>query len=220
MVGLGKDARVIDLLLLMWLIWGDRERCFRAEEIGATPVTLPLCVARLNPIRGRPLSRNQQPVDPVRNEGNSVQANAVRCLPKRLRLHTCFDQELLAELCFCAWTCVKAEAKRAVGRKDVSPGMITGIQTHRELPHWQRPCTSRPHPHSDTPTQISALPQKCVGEIDRRAQAIVISVLRSPPRKRPNASCLGASATSTRASCAVRLSYSGVRHLSSLTRKA
>jgi ribosomal protein S27E len=60
-------------------------------------------------------------------------------IPKRLRVHTRFDRKLLGKLCSCAWTCVKAEIQRVLGRDDVLPGMIATIQTHGELLHW--------HPH-------------------------------------------------------------------------
>jgi hypothetical protein len=46
---------------------------------------------------------------------------------------------LLGKLSCCAWTCLKAEAVRLLGREDVVPGMIGAIQTHGELLHW--------HPH-------------------------------------------------------------------------
>ena len=38
----------------------------------------------------------------------------VLTIPKRLRIHTRFDRELLGKLSFCAWTCLKAEAQRAL----------------------------------------------------------------------------------------------------------
>ena len=63
----------------------------------------------------------------------------VLTIPKRLRLHCRFDRKLLGKLCSCAWTCIKTEAQRLLGRDDVVPGMIAGIQTHGELLHW--------HPH-------------------------------------------------------------------------
>jgi hypothetical protein len=63
----------------------------------------------------------------------------VLTIPKRLRVHTRFDRKLLGELSSCAWTCLKAEAGRLLGREDVVPGMIGAIQTHGELLHW--------HPH-------------------------------------------------------------------------
>lgn len=63
----------------------------------------------------------------------------VLTIPKRLRLHMRFDRKLLGKLSGCAWTCLKAEAVRLLGRHDVVPGMIAAIQTHGELLHW--------HPH-------------------------------------------------------------------------
>jgi hypothetical protein len=63
----------------------------------------------------------------------------VLTVPKRLRLHTRFDRKLLGKLCSCAWTCIKTEVRRLLGRADVIPGMIGAIQTHGELLHW--------HPH-------------------------------------------------------------------------
>ena len=38
-----------------------------------------------------------------------------------------------------AWQCVRSETRRILGRDDLTPGMITGIQTHGEVLHW--------HPH-------------------------------------------------------------------------
>lgn len=63
----------------------------------------------------------------------------VLTIPKHLRVHPRFDRQLLGKLSSCAWTCLKAEAGRLLGRKDVVPGMIAAIQTHGELLHW--------HPH-------------------------------------------------------------------------
>ena len=63
----------------------------------------------------------------------------VLTIPKRLGLHTRFDRKLLGKLSSCAWTCLKAEACRLLGREDVVPGMIGAIQTHGEILHW--------HPH-------------------------------------------------------------------------
>jgi len=60
-------------------------------------------------------------------------------IPMRLRVHTRFDRQLLGKLSSRAWTCLKAEARRLLGREDVVPGMIAAIQTHGELLHW--------HPH-------------------------------------------------------------------------
>ena len=66
----------------------------------------------------------------------------VLTIPKRLRLHTRFDRTLLGKLCTCAWTCLRDEIRRQLGRDDVTPGMIAAIQTHGELLHW--------HPHFHT----------------------------------------------------------------------
>lgn len=63
----------------------------------------------------------------------------VLTIPKRLRLHTRYDRKLLGKLCSRAWTCIRAEVWRLLGRDDVLPGMIAAIQTHGELLHW--------HPH-------------------------------------------------------------------------
>jgi ribosomal protein S27E len=63
-------------------------------------------------------------------------------IPKRLRVHARFDRKLLGKLSSCAWTCIKAEARRMLGRNGVVPGMIAAIQTHGELLHWN------PHIHS------------------------------------------------------------------------
>jgi hypothetical protein len=54
-------------------------------------------------------------------------------------VHARFDRKLLGKLCSCAWTCIKTEVQRLLGRSDVLPGMIAAIQTHGELLHW--------HPH-------------------------------------------------------------------------
>ena len=60
----------------------------------------------------------------------------VLTIPKRLRVHTKFDRQLMGKLSSRAWTCLKAEAGRLLGRGDVVPGMIAAIQTHGELLHW------------------------------------------------------------------------------------
>jgi len=39
-----------------------------------------------------------------------------------LRVHTRFDRKLLGKLCTCAWSCIKAEVQRLLGRDDVVPG--------------------------------------------------------------------------------------------------
>lgn len=60
----------------------------------------------------------------------------VLTIPKRLRVHTRFDRQLLGKLSSCAWSCLKSEAGQLLGREDVVPGMIAAIQTHGELLHW------------------------------------------------------------------------------------
>jgi transposase-like protein len=60
----------------------------------------------------------------------------VLTLPKRLRVHTRFDRKLLGKLSTCAWTSIKAEVQRVLGRDDVVPGMIAAIQTFGQLLHW------------------------------------------------------------------------------------
>ena len=52
----------------------------------------------------------------------------VLTIPKRLRLHTRFDRQLLGKLCTCAWNCIQAEVRRLLGRDDVVPGMVGAIQ--------------------------------------------------------------------------------------------
>ena len=66
----------------------------------------------------------------------------VLTIPKRLRLHTRFDRTLLGKLAAAAWTCVRDEVRRLLGRDDVTPGMASAIQTHGALLHWH------PHIHS------------------------------------------------------------------------
>ena len=41
----------------------------------------------------------------------------VLTIPRRLRLHTRFDRQLLGKLSACAWTCLKAEVVRLLGRR-------------------------------------------------------------------------------------------------------
>ena len=43
---------------------------------------------------------------------------AVRTIPKRLRLHTRFDRTLLGKLCTCVWTCLQAEVRHLLGRDE------------------------------------------------------------------------------------------------------
>ena len=63
-------------------------------------------------------------------------------IPKRLRLHARFDRGLLGKLSSAAWTCVRDEVRRLLGRKDVLPGMVAAIQTFGEILNF--------HPHIHT----------------------------------------------------------------------
>lgn len=60
-------------------------------------------------------------------------------IPKRFRLYCRYDRKLMGRMARVAWTCVKQAFQEALGRKDVVPGMVAGIQTQGELLHW--------HPH-------------------------------------------------------------------------
>ena len=53
-------------------------------------------------------------------------------IPKRLRLHTRCDRQLLGKLCSYAWTCIQAEVRRLLRRDDVVPGMVAAIPTHED----------------------------------------------------------------------------------------
>ena len=60
-------------------------------------------------------------------------------IPKRLRLARRFDRRLLGKLARCAWLATRDVYRQALGRNDVTPGLIAGIQTFGELIHF--------HPH-------------------------------------------------------------------------
>jgi hypothetical protein len=60
-------------------------------------------------------------------------------LPKRLRLFFRYDRRLLGQLARVAWETVLEVCRSQVGRRDIVPGMIAGIQTFGELLHY--------HPH-------------------------------------------------------------------------
>ena len=60
-------------------------------------------------------------------------------IPKRLRLACRFDRRLLGKLARCAWLATRDVYRQALGRNDVTPGLIAGIQTFGELIHF--------HPH-------------------------------------------------------------------------
>ncbi len=60
-------------------------------------------------------------------------------IPKRLRLYFRYDRSLLGELARAAWESVVKVVRDVLGRDDVVPGLIAGIQTFGELFHF--------HPH-------------------------------------------------------------------------
>jgi len=60
-------------------------------------------------------------------------------IPKRLRVHFRFDRRLLGELARAAWDTIVEVYRTVLGRDDVLPGAIAGIQTFGELAHY--------HPH-------------------------------------------------------------------------
>jgi hypothetical protein len=60
-------------------------------------------------------------------------------VPKRLRVFLRFDRTLLGDLARLAWETVLEVYCATLGREDLVPGMIAGIQTFGELIHW--------HPH-------------------------------------------------------------------------
>ena len=68
----------------------------------------------------------------------------VLTIPKRLRVHTRFDRQLLGKLSSSAWTCLKAEAVRLLGREDVVPGMIAATGDA-----WRTPALASSHPCAD-----------------------------------------------------------------------
>jgi hypothetical protein len=60
-------------------------------------------------------------------------------IPKRFRIYFRLDRSLLGGLARAAWETVRDVYRRTLGRDDVLPGMIAGIQTFGELVHF--------HPH-------------------------------------------------------------------------
>ncbi|MBN4074068.1 transposase zinc-binding domain-containing protein [bacterium AH-315-E10] len=63
-------------------------------------------------------------------------------MPKRLRIFFRYDRQLLNELPKLAWTIVRDVYRSILERDDLSPGMISTIQTFGELAHFH------PHLHS------------------------------------------------------------------------
>jgi hypothetical protein len=60
-------------------------------------------------------------------------------IPKRLRIYFRYERRLLGELARLAWESILEVYRHQLGRSDVLPGMIGGIQTFGELIHF--------HPH-------------------------------------------------------------------------
>jgi len=60
-------------------------------------------------------------------------------IPKRFRLFFRYDRTLLGDLARAAWETVRDVHRAVLGREDVVPGAVAGIQTFGQLIHW--------HPH-------------------------------------------------------------------------
>ena len=60
-------------------------------------------------------------------------------MPKRFRLFFRFDRDLLRKLPKLAWDTVLEVTRAVLGRDDLVPGMVAGIQTHGQIANW--------HPH-------------------------------------------------------------------------
>ena len=60
-------------------------------------------------------------------------------IPKRLRLYCRYDRRLLGDLARAAWQATVEVYRRVLGHRDVTPGMVAGIQTFGQLIHF--------HPH-------------------------------------------------------------------------
>jgi len=65
-------------------------------------------------------------------------------MPKRLRIFFRFDRELLKRLPNLAWEVTMEVFRAVLGRDDVVPGMVAGIQTQGRLSQWN------PHTHCIT----------------------------------------------------------------------
>ena len=66
-------------------------------------------------------------------------------IPKRLRIFIRFDRRLLGRLMRLAWETIRQAYREALGRDDVVPGMIAGIQTFGGLAHFHPRCFIGPH---------------------------------------------------------------------------
>ena len=57
-------------------------------------------------------------------------------MPKRFRLYFRFDRDLLRKLPNLAWETTLEVYRAVLGRDDVVPGMVAGIQTAGRLSQW------------------------------------------------------------------------------------
>ena len=85
------------------------------------------------------LSQSRSRRSPARSSSISAHRQLVFTIPKRFRLYCRYDRKLLGRMTREAWLCVRQYLQQELGRKDVVPGMIAGMQTHGELLHF--------HPH-------------------------------------------------------------------------
>lgn len=68
-------------------------------------------------------------------------------IPKRLRIYCRYDRSLLGELARAAWQATVEVYRQVLGRGDVKPGMVAGIQTFGELILQSPPCGEVPFNH-------------------------------------------------------------------------
>jgi hypothetical protein len=74
----------------------------------------------------------------------------VLTIPKRLRIHTRFDRQLLGKLSSCAWTCLKAEAQRLLGRKFSLSRLVKVSDTGQVVYQAEKQaCRAFPDPKGD-----------------------------------------------------------------------
>lgn len=60
-------------------------------------------------------------------------------IPQRLRLYCRFDRRLLGELARAAWLATVQVYQQTLGREDIKPGMVAGVQTFGQLIHFHPP---------------------------------------------------------------------------------
>ena len=71
--------------------------------------------------------------------GTAFHCQFVFTVPKRLRIYFRFDRSLLGDMARCAGETLLQVYRTVLGRDDLVPGMIAGIQTFGELAHWHPP---------------------------------------------------------------------------------